>query len=80
MTGVSVLQRISNENYFDLNKKPLLNRQTPGKEIYNEFCIQCHGANGKRFKNFLLDADWFTVKEMKVSPRSSWTKRRNSRQ
>ena len=24
-----------------------LNLQDPGKEIYTDFCIQCHGANGK---------------------------------
>ena len=37
----------------------------PGKEIYVDFCIQCHGANGKGDgKNFppLDGSDWLTKK------------------
>ncbi|TRX09755.1 c-type cytochrome [Flavobacterium gawalongense] len=39
--------------------------QTPGKEIFADFCIQCHGANGKGdAKNFppLDGSDWLTKK------------------
>lgn len=42
-----------------------LNIQDPGKEIYADFCIQCHGANGKGDgKNFppLDGSDWLTKK------------------
>jgi mono/diheme cytochrome c family protein len=41
------------------------NLQQPGKEIYDDFCIQCHGANGKGDgKNFppLDGSDWLTKK------------------
>ena len=41
------------------------NLQQPGKEIYADFCIQCHGANGKGDgKNFppLDGSDWLTKK------------------
>ena len=41
------------------------NSQMPGKEIYADFCIQCHGANGKGDgKNFppLDGSDWLTKK------------------
>ena len=35
--------------YFDLNKQIVIvsKFQTPGKEIYTDFCVRCHGANGK---------------------------------
>ncbi len=39
--------------------------QEPGKELYADFCIQCHGANGKGDgKNFppLDGSDWLTKK------------------
>lgn len=39
--------------------------QSPGKEIYTDFCIQCHGANGKGDgKNFppLDRSDWLLKK------------------
>ena len=39
--------------------------QMPGKEIYDDFCIQCHGANGKGDgKNFppLDGSDWLSKK------------------
>lgn len=67
VAGMSVIQLISNEKYFDLdtNKSAVLVTQSPGKEIYLDFCIQCHGANGKGdSKNFPpLDAsDWLKNK------------------
>ena len=41
------------------------NLQQPGKEIYTDFCIQCHGANGKgdgaKFPP-LAGSDWLTKK------------------
>lgn len=39
--------------------------QLPGKEIYDEFCIQCHGANGKgNGLNIppLAGSDWLSKK------------------
>lgn len=48
----------------------LQRNQSAGKEIYTDFCIQCHGANGKGDgKNFppLVSFDWLTKKEHKVS-------------
>lgn len=41
------------------------NSQLLGKEVYDDFCIQCHGANGKGDgKNFppLAGSDWLTKK------------------
>jgi mono/diheme cytochrome c family protein len=41
------------------------NIQQAGKEIYEDFCIQCHGANGRGDgKNFppLDGSDWLTKK------------------
>ena len=49
----------------DRNKVIGQNNQMPGKEIYADFCIQCHGANGKGDgKNFppLDGSDWLTKK------------------
>ncbi len=46
-----------------------LNLQDTGKEIYADFCIQCHGANGKGDgKNFppLDGSDWL-IKKRKES-------------
>jgi mono/diheme cytochrome c family protein len=43
------------------NKVAEQTNQMPGKEIYTDFCIQCHGANGKGDgKNFppLDGSDW----------------------
>lgn len=42
-----------------------LNPQDPGKEIYVDFCIQCHGANGKGDGIKippLAGSDWLTKK------------------
>ncbi len=55
------------ENYIEANKNSAvtLKYQTPGKEIYANFCIQCHGANGKGdAKNFppLAGSDWLETK------------------
>lgn len=47
------------------NKVDLQKNQMPGKEIYTDFCVQCHGANGKGDgKNFppLDGSDWLTKK------------------
>jgi len=57
----------STDNYIDLNAEtPVVSKiQSPGKEIYADFCIQCHGANGKGdAKNFppLASSDWLTTK------------------
>jgi mono/diheme cytochrome c family protein len=67
VTGISVLKPFSTEKYFNLNtkKSAILVIESPGKEIYLDFCIQCHGANGKGdSKNFPpLDAsDWLKNK------------------
>lgn len=61
---------ISKNNYIvldEINKDKVVmpKSQTPGKEIYADFCIQCHGANGKGdAKNFppLDGSDWLTKK------------------
>jgi mono/diheme cytochrome c family protein len=47
------------------DKGPKLNLQQPGKEIYIDFCIRCHGANGKGDAlNIppLAGSDWLTKK------------------
>ena len=47
------------------DKIAVQNLQQAGKEIYDGFCIQCHGANGKGDgKNFppLDGSDWLTKK------------------
>lgn len=49
----------------DNNKAIAQTNQMPGKEIYVDFCIQCHGANGKGDgKNFppLDGSDWLKKK------------------
>ncbi|WP_418262826.1 c-type cytochrome [Flavobacterium faecale] len=59
-----------NKDYIsvtNLNQKhpPLQESMTRGKEIYTDFCIQCHLANGKGDgKNFppLDGSDWLTKK------------------
>jgi mono/diheme cytochrome c family protein len=60
---------IPQNHYFiatDATKdKAVIQNQTPGKEIYTDFCIQCHGVNGKGDnKNFppLDGSDWLTKK------------------
>jgi mono/diheme cytochrome c family protein len=71
--GVFVLGSFSFENpfsadlYRDLNTQSAVvsKFQSPGKEIYADFCIQCHGANGKGdTKNFppLDGSDWLKTK------------------
>ncbi|MCL6460417.1 MAG: cytochrome c [Flavobacterium micromati] len=67
VTGISILKPFSTEKYFDWDtkKSAVLVIESPGKEIYLDFCIQCHGANGKGdSKNFPpLDAsDWLKNK------------------
>ncbi|MFV8324709.1 c-type cytochrome [Flavobacterium sp. ZS1P14] len=57
---------ISKNSYTTVAKDKIVTQsQTPGKEIYLDFCIQCHGANGKGdSKNFpVLDgSDWLINK------------------
>ena len=57
----------SQNNYIDLNTETTVvsKFQSPGKEIYDDFCMQCHGANGKGDgKNFppLASSDWLKTK------------------
>jgi mono/diheme cytochrome c family protein len=50
---------------INTDKIAVQNIQQAGKEIYDDFCIQCHGANGKGDgKNFppLDGSDWLTKK------------------
>jgi mono/diheme cytochrome c family protein len=70
VTGISVLKPFSTEKYFNLDtkKSAVLVVESRGREIYLDFCIQCHGANGKGdSKNFPpLDAsDWLKNKRTK---------------
>ena len=56
-------------NYTSFERETSLysNVQNPGKEIYADFCMQCHGANGKGDgKNFppLDGSDWLKTKRM----------------
>jgi mono/diheme cytochrome c family protein len=71
--GVFVLGSISfgnpfqREKYIDLNTKTAVvsKLQSPGKEIYADFCMQCHGVNGKGDTiNFppLDGSDWLKKK------------------
>ena len=67
LSGISNEKPLSNENYKDLiiESKATTKAQNTGKEIYTDFCIQCHGANGKGdAKNFppLAGSDWLTTK------------------
>lgn len=53
---------VSKSNNDEIAKQ---NLQQAGKEIYDDFCIQCHGANGKGDgRNFppLDGSDWLTKK------------------
>jgi mono/diheme cytochrome c family protein len=59
LLGCFPIENLGNETVETSKKKNLLvlktnkinveglNLQDPGKEIYVDFCIQCHGANGK---------------------------------
>ncbi|MFV8368847.1 c-type cytochrome [Flavobacterium sp. LB2R40] len=63
----SYVNPASTENYIDLNAETAVftKLQSPGKEIYADFCMQCHGANGKGdTKNFppLAGSDWLKSK------------------
>lgn len=68
--GFSFENPFCQDNYISIakaNKDNVITQkiQTPGKEIYADFCIQCHGANGKGDpKNFppLDGSDWLTKK------------------
>ena len=56
-------------NYTSFERESSLysNVQNPGKDIYADFCMQCHGANGKGDgKNFppLDGSDWLKTKRM----------------
>ena len=61
---------ISKKNTLDFAKTIKINVNRPnfqehGKEIYNDFCIQCHGANGKGDGVKippLSGSDWLTKK------------------
>ena len=55
------------DNYISFNSETavILAPQNPGKEIYADFCIQCHGANGKGDVAGippLAGSDWLTTK------------------
>jgi len=67
----SYFPTVISENNYTLIRKVNKNKvvgqknQMPGKEIYTDFCIQCHGANGKgEAKKFppLDGSDWLTKK------------------
>lgn len=63
----SIANPFSPDNYIDLNTETTVvsKFQSPGKEIYADFCMQCHGANGKGDgKNFppLAGSDWLKTK------------------
>ncbi len=68
--SVPLSSPISENNYTFVqkaNKNKVIEQknQMPGKEIYTDFCIQCHAANGKGDgKNFppLVGSDWLTKK------------------
>ena len=59
--------QIQSQNYISLDTKvsKYSSVQTPGKEIYADFCMQCHGANGKGSEKKIppLDgSDWLSMK------------------
>lgn len=68
--SVPLSAQISKNNYKPIQKVNEYKaveqiKQMPGKEIYTDFCIQCHGANGKGDgKNFppLDGSDWLKRK------------------
>lgn len=47
--ALSFINSFFSDNYVDLKTKATVvsTLLSPGKEIYMDFCIQCHGANGK---------------------------------
>lgn len=71
--GIVLLGTISLSNpshqdkYIDFNSKSISisELQNPGKEIYTDFCMRCHGANGKGDTDDippLASSDWLTKK------------------
>ncbi len=61
------LNQSNNYTSFETETSLYLHTQSPGKEIYADFCMQCHGANGKGdSKNFppLDGSDWLKTKRM----------------
>lgn len=63
----SIANSFFSDNYIDLNTETRVvsKLQSPGKEIYADFCMQCHGVNGKGDgKNFppLAGSDWLKTK------------------
>jgi cbb3-type cytochrome c oxidase subunit III len=67
LVSLSFINLIPAGDYADLNAKTAVvsKIQSPGKEIYMDFCIQCHGSNGKGdSKNFppLDGSDWLKNK------------------
>lgn len=59
------LNQSGNYTSFSTKNSIYPDAQNPGKEIYTDFCMQCHGANGKGDnKNFptLDDSDWLKTK------------------
>ena len=72
-TGIVLLsflafeKQIQSHSYISLDTKASkhFSSQPPGKEIYTDFCIQCHGANGKGSGKRIppLDgSDWLSKK------------------
>ena len=49
LSFIAFENQIQSQNYISLDTKAskYSSAQTPGKEIYADFCMQCHGANGK---------------------------------
>ncbi len=75
LTGISIVflsffafeNQIDSANYSPLETKTsqYSNQQAPGKELYADFCMQCHGANGKGSGKRIppLDgSDWLSMK------------------
>lgn len=65
--ALSLFESKPNDSYIVATRAKLENQkdQDSGKEIYADFCIQCHGANGKGDnKNFppLDGSDWLIKK------------------
>lgn len=66
LSSLAVRTIVENPKYSPIHKKNnVMTTQNPGKEIYADFCMQCHGASGKgNAQNFPpLDAsDWLQNK------------------
>ena len=67
LATISINNPFFKDEYIDLKPDSIgvLENQNPGKEIYTDFCIQCHGATGKGDdKNFppLAGSDWLIKK------------------